>query len=328
MVTEAVTAITGLGPEEHDRRGMSPVRFVLSCALLYATAALVPEQILAPINRLFAYGAANLLEAWGLPTLLQGDILIAGGFHARVIDECTPLFMMILFVSFLAAYPAQLERKMKALALATLFFSCLTVVRIALLVFVGASYPAHFHLVHIYLAQSLMVLAVILAALVWLRWEQGTIDGLPVLRYVSRFLLWSSFLFFAWLPVNKWYIQQIDHLLAALFALFGYQLVIPYGHSAYFQTFNLVTFGGLMFAGSFPADRRGQQYVVAGIAILICGHLLDRFGNTMATAFNSSWGFPFAASITIAGQYLIPFLLWWIIVMQPDHCVKEQVQVA
>jgi len=119
---------------EHGRQGMSPVRFICAFVMLYAVVALVPEQVLAPVNRLFASVTVHFLGACGVSTALQGDILIAGGFHARVIDECTPLFMIILFVSFLAACSAGLQRKMRAFALAMLFFSCLTVVRIALLV--------------------------------------------------------------------------------------------------------------------------------------------------------------------------------------------------
>lgn len=321
-MTAVTDTIAGLPPAEPGRSGVSPIRFVLAFVLLYALAALVPEQILAPVNRLFAYGSAHLLEAWGLPTLLQGDILIAGGFHARVIDECTPLFMLIMFAAFLAAYPARLHRKAKALLFATLFFSCLTVLRIALLVFVGANYPSQFQFVHAYLAQSLMVLAVILAAVVWLHWEQDDISNLPILGFFSRFILWSSFLFFAWLPLNKIYMQQLDHLLAALFSLAGRQLLIPHGHAVYFQTFNLVTFGGLMLASRAPAGPHDRRNLLAGLALLVFGHLLVRFGNIMATAFNVSWGFPFATSISIASQYLAPFLLWWIMVMNLNK--KEQ----
>jgi exosortase/archaeosortase family protein len=317
----ANTAITGLAPEEHGHRGLSPVRFVFVFVVLYTATVLLPEQVLAPLNRLFASGAALLLEAWGLHASLQGDILIAGGFHARVIDECTPLFMLIMFAAFLAACPARLERKGKALLLATLFFSCLTVLRIAFLVFVGANYPAQFQFVHAYLAQSLMVLAVILAAVVWLRWERTGVSDLPILGFFSRFILWSSFLFFAWLPLNKIYMQQLDHLLAALFSLAGRQLLIPHGHAVYFQTFNLVTFGGLMLASRAPAGPHDRRNLLAGLALLVFGHLLVRFGNIMATAFSIPWGFPFATSISIASQYLAPFLLWWIMVMNRN---KEQ----
>jgi len=321
-MTAVTDAITGLPPAEPGHGGVSPIRFVLVFVLLYAATALVPEQVLAPVNRLFAYGSANLLEAWGLPTLLQGDILIAGGFHARVIDECTPLFMVIMFASFLAAYPAGLQRKGKALLLATLFFSCLTVLRIAFLVFVGANYPAQFQFVHAYLAQSLMVLAVILAAVVWSHGERAGVSDLPILGFFSRFILWSSFLFFAWLPLNKIYMQQLDHLLVALFSLADRQLLIPHGHTLYFQTFNLVTFGGLMLASRASDEQHDRRHLFAGLVLLVFGHLLVRFGNIMATAFNVSWGFPFATSISIASQYLAPFLLWWIMVMNRNK--KEQ----
>ncbi len=313
-MNDVSAAITGLPPEENNRRLMSPVRFVLFFIFLYGAAVLIPEQALAPVNRLFAKGSAYLLETWGLSATVQGDTIIAGGFHARVIDECTPLFMLILFLSFLAAYPAQLQRRMKALLLATLFFSCLTIVRIAFLVFVGARYTAQFSIVHTYLAQSLMALAVILAALFWLRWEQGAIAELPIPGFLFRFILWSSFLFLAWLPVNKLYMQQIDHLLIFIFSLFGQQLVTPYSHTVYFQTFNLVTFGALMLASHLPAGVRDRICLAIGLAVLIFGHLLVRLGNIITTAFNLPWGFSFATSISLLGQYLAPFLLWWIMV--------------
>ncbi len=319
LMNVASDAITGLPPKEHDYRTLSPFRFMLVFAVLYTATVLLPEQVLSPLNRLFASGAALLLEAWGMHASLQGDTLIANGFHARVIDECTPLFMLIVFVSFLAATPARLERKGKAMLLATLFFSCMTLLRIAFLVFVGAQFPAQFHIIHTYLAQSLMILAVILAAVVWLRWGQGEITGLPILSFISRFTLWSSFLFLAWLPVNRWYMQLIDYLLSALFSLFDQQLIIPKVHLVYFQTFNLVTFGSLLLATRLHSEKHDRRYIVAGFALLVSGHLLIRIGNIMATAFNTPWGLPFANSISIAGQYLAPFLLWWIMFKNSNY---------
>lgn len=291
--------------------GFLVLRFLFLCSLLFSIAVLIPEHRYDPLNRLFAIGSQYLLEIGGIDVLRVGDSLIVGDFKARVIGECTPLFMIIIFGSFVTCYPAPFKRKIIALTLATLFFSVLTLIRIALLTLLGAKIPSLFPTAHVYFAQGVMVMAVVLAGFTWLRLEQQKLNVTTVGGFVLRFIGWSVFLFLAWLPLNRAYMGLLDHLIANLFAFLGYQLFLPTVHAVYFQTFNVVAFGSLVLSDRTAIRLRQPNWLLGGVLLLIFGHLLGRLGNVLATAFSQPWGFSAATLFSIVGQYLLPFVIWW-----------------
>lgn len=285
------------------------LRFALQSAGLFLLAAALPESTFVWLGRHTAEMAARLLALGGYRPLLEGLILQQDGFSVRVITECSVLYMAILYGSFLFVWPASLRRRVIGALAGIPVLHAANVVRIALVFAVGVSWPGLFEPVHVYLGQVAMVLLVIAAAWVW-TWTDS--PRFPVFsgpaRFLIRFLVVTAILFPVWLVVNVEYVRLTDHLVRGAFLVFGKQLRVSYQHAVYYQTFNMVTFVGLILAGRFPLDRRRLHLLVFGLVSIVGLHLAFRICNVLLMAFRNGPALKVCMAISLIGQYLVPVL--------------------
>jgi exosortase H (IPTLxxWG-CTERM-specific) len=299
------------------------VTFVVCCIALFL-AALLPDTLFEPLCRHTATMAASLLGLFGLQPVPDGITLTQDGFKVMIIPECSAFYMLLLFTSFVVAYPASLRRKLTGLALGIPLLHVGNIFRVALVFAIGVKNQRLFEFAHVYLGQVLSVLFVIAVSLIWASWTQGDLRKEKLTAFVIRFVAFSSIPFLAWLMFNREYVMLTDHLVRWLFSLFDVRLYIPYQHIMYYQTFNLVTFAGLILASRVRMKPRNIRLITAGIASIVVMHIMVRICNVLVTAFQNETAARLSLMVCIAGQYLLPTLFWMLMVRDDSGLRKER----
>ena len=297
---------------------------MLVCAVLFAAVALVPGHIFDPLNSVTASLSGLCIGLFGGHTAVSNDMISLNGFRVRIITECTALYPVVLFSAFLLSVPASLKSRLSGLAAGAAFLSSVNILRIAAVTAVGASRPVLFEIFHVYLGQVVMVIMVIAACLAWLHLIQPQRPHFNSVTFLIRFGVCSSLLFLAWFVFNVDYVRLIDdNIVRRLFSLKDFELEIPYGHMIYYQTFNLVTFVGLVMASGAKVLRQKIRLVAAGLAIIVGMHILFRVCNILTTAFGMESAARLSDTIYMIGQYMVPVLLW-LVFIRNDYRLKPE----
>jgi len=292
------------------------LRFVTTTIFLLALALLLPDRLFSPFNQANAAAAARLLDHLGYAPILKGNLIQLDGFRASVITECSVLYPALLFGSFLSTFPASKRYKALGLVLGLPVLFSLNTMRLAAVVVAGASHPRLFEVLHVYLGQITMVLAVCLLALLWLKWADSGSNSFNNLPFLVRLGFWSAVLFLPWLLLNRPYVAASDRPIVWIFSLFGYPLFLPVNQPLYYQTFNVVTFSALLLA-SRPTWKLGAEAWIKGMLALWLGHEAFRVCNVLLTAYAIDAAFRVSLLIHLIGQYALPVALWLILVRPP-----------
>lgn len=301
------------------------IKFAICCAMLYVVATLLPVYASANLSRHTAAAAALILKLDGFHPVISGTNISQDTFSVRIIPECTALYAGILFCSFVAAFPATPHRKLAGLALGLPVLHVGNALRIALVFAIGMTKPELFQFAHVYLGQIIMMLFVLTVCLAWLRASQPDAgDRLPLVFFVTRFIAFSSIPFILWLHFNGSYVRLTDHVVCWLFSLFNYYLIIADDHAVYYQTFNLVTFAGLVMTGGYRLWRRKWRVIALVLAIVVGLHVMFRICNVLMTAFGITAAYGLSVIVNVVGQYVLPALLWFLIATGPAQARISQ----
>jgi archaeosortase B (VPXXXP-CTERM-specific) len=98
---------------------------------------------------------------------LDGKLVIFGGFAVQIIEECTGLYEVLIFVAAVLAFPTTLVKKAIGIGLGTPILYAINVLRIGFLMGVGRYYPDSFDFMHLYFWQATLILMI---TSVWLLW--------------------------------------------------------------------------------------------------------------------------------------------------------------
>jgi exosortase H (IPTLxxWG-CTERM-specific) len=270
---------------------------------------LLPDSALAPLCRHTAAMTARLLALSGLAPSVTATVVTRAGFSVDIVPECTFLGPAILFCAFVLTAPVPTRRRIAGLLAGLPLLHLLNLLRIAAVFAIGLQWQGLFDAFHVYLGQVFMILAVLALSLGWLRQAgyERPHGGVP---FLLRALFCTIPLFLIWLRFNGTYVRLDDVIVRGLFTLFGYRLIIPYEHTLYYQTFNLVTFAALVLA-SRRSSLPGKLVVLTiGTLVLMTGHLIMRVCNVFMTGFGMEAALRPATFIAAVGQYLLPVLLW------------------
>jgi len=275
---------------------------------MFMAATVLLEPFLGPLNRLTAALSGKMLTLFGFMPLVRGDLITLTGFTVKIISECTALHATLLLAAFILATPATWRERLAGIAAGGALLSAFNLLRIAAVTIVAANRPELFEVLHVYLGQVVTLLLVVGWCLVW-NHSAGE-QRLTSAGFIVRCVIWGCLLLTPWLALNVAYIKALDVMVARLFALAGYRLVIPYQHAVYYQTGNLLLLSSLLLAERRVPYRHRVAWGLAGMSILVAGHLLFRVCNVMITAFGWLPGLPLSSMLLLSGQYVVPMLLW------------------
>ena len=149
-------------------------RFVLLFAVLLGTEVVVYPIltkkyffVIEILNRGTAQLAYLVLTAFTEKAIINGNLVHMDGFAVRIIEECTGIFEVIIFVAAVLAFPTSWAKRMVGLAMGIPMLYVFNVVRILVLILVGRYQPDVFEFMHIYFWQATLILMI---TSVWLLW--------------------------------------------------------------------------------------------------------------------------------------------------------------
>jgi len=292
------------------------VRFTLACATLYLVAIMLPETCFGPINRLTVRLAWMLLDFFQVPSHVVGTTISLGAFRSIIVTECSGIYLCLLFVSFLVSVPAPLKVRFIGVLVGIPFLNLANAVRIATVTAIGAWQPRLFEYAHVYLMQIMMVMLVCVACLAWIRWGATVSARDTPLVFLIRFVALSTVLFLLWLPVHRYYVAFLDRLVIFLFSQIDFVLFIPLLPEIYHHTLSLVVFAALALASRGIGARAKVRGLAVGISLLALVHLLFRVTQVLWSAMGLESVFWLHLAIHVTNQYLLPVLLWMVLLRQ------------
>ncbi|GIW41237.1 MAG: hypothetical protein KatS3mg076_1814 [Candidatus Binatia bacterium] len=145
------------------------LRFLGILFVLSALSTLLSIQNrLGPLERGLALAAEQGARLFGAHVVRHGNSLAVGGRLLEINHECTAFFVLLIYASFLFAYPATLAERLLGLVQGAVVLLVVNAVRLAGLAIVVASWPEFFDYFHEYFWQVLFLGLVTVLAQTWL----------------------------------------------------------------------------------------------------------------------------------------------------------------
>jgi exosortase H (IPTLxxWG-CTERM-specific) len=309
-----LTSLRGLIDFEGFRFGAA---FMFSCIGLYTLIHFLPPWFTQPINEHTASTLGLVLNAFGVPVSTAGDTVSGGGLTFRIILECTPVFMIGFFLSFVAFYPASLREKATGLFMGLPALYLGNLARLSVTFIISRHDLSLFEVIHVYLGQVFTIFLVILACVAWLRWlnRKKPVKNVPMKAagFLARFALISGCLFLVWIKAQYWYIRFIDQVVILGFSLFDWNISFSKNVDTYYETFNIITFTSLILASHSAMWSRKIKGLSVGLVVLFLLHLVHRIDNVLIVAFSFAPAVRFDYVLCAIGQYVLPFMLWMMV---------------
>jgi exosortase/archaeosortase family protein len=122
---------------------------------------------LGPVQRAIAWLSTLLQRGTGGHAVARGDDIVINSMVMNINHECTGVFVYMLFVSFVLAYPAAWMGRLTGLAIGTPLILAVNVLRLATLARVVEIYPQAFFYLHEYVWQGIFTVLVLVGAIAW-----------------------------------------------------------------------------------------------------------------------------------------------------------------
>ena len=156
-------------------RSLSPavrfiVRFLISLVVLgfvysYLTATF--DRCLIPLLEFTTAASGYAASALSGDVFWNGQLVTYNGFTLQIIDECTGLLEMVIYMAAVISYLTTVRKKVLGIVLGLAAIYILNVFRIVFLLIAGAYSPGLFKFMHLYFWQATLI---IMIAAVWVAW--------------------------------------------------------------------------------------------------------------------------------------------------------------
>lgn len=290
-----------------------PLRFLFYCGVVYSLLNWAPESAFTFINRFTAASTAFLLQLLGAEPVLKDVLVSLGGFHARIIGECSAVFTIALFFAFVLAYPSSPKAKTIGLLLGVPAIHLANVLRLAAVIGVGAWERDWFPYAHVYMGQLAMMAVVFAACITWLNLCVNQKRRDTPLAFLARFIAFSSLPFLLWIVIHKGFVSLSDTVLAHLFSLFGQTITTSSRQRIlYDETFNLIAFFGLITASRSIDSYKKFTALATGLPFLMLTNVMLAGCAVLAIHLHWKQALPIGNGLIILNQYCLPFLLWYL----------------
>lgn len=131
----------------------------------------VNDSFVTPYTAVVARMSGSVLRLLGEDAAVDGCIVKSSRFAVTIFNGCNGLITSLIFVSGVLSFPARWSAKLIGVVGGLLAIQVVNLVRIVSLFYIGVFLPEHFNDAHIYIWQSLVVLAGISLWMVWANWS-------------------------------------------------------------------------------------------------------------------------------------------------------------
>ena len=105
---------------------------------------------------------------------VSDNMVTSDGFAIIIVEECTSLAPLAIFVAAVLAVPSTISRKVLGIVLSFVVLSTVNLVRTTSLFYIGSAYPSSMEVVHLLVWQSIMVAVAVSLWFLWMRrWAYG-----------------------------------------------------------------------------------------------------------------------------------------------------------
>lgn len=127
----------------------------------------VNDAFVVPYTTLIARMSGNILALLGEDITINGCVLRSPRFAVTIYNGCNGLITSLIFVSGVLAFPARWSAKIIGVVGGLLAIQAINLVRIISLFYIGIFLPKLFNSSHIFIWQSLVILA---GVALWVTW--------------------------------------------------------------------------------------------------------------------------------------------------------------
>ncbi len=138
----------------------------------------VNDAIVLPYTAFVARVSAAALRVLGEHATVTGCVVSSPRFAVTIYNGCNGLITSLIFIAGVLAFPARWTAKLIGVAGGLVVIQILNLIRILSLFYIGIYFPDYFNDAHIYIWQSLIIIAGVALWVVWAhRFSVG--DGAP-----------------------------------------------------------------------------------------------------------------------------------------------------
>ncbi|MCU0302997.1 MAG: exosortase H [Thermoanaerobaculales bacterium] len=143
--------------------------FLSILGISFTVVALKPvnDAFVVPYTTLIAKAAGIILGWFGEDITMNGCVLRSPRFAVTIYNGCNGLITSLIFISGVLAFPAPWTAKLIGVAGGLLAIQVINMIRIISLFYIGIYLPELFNSSHIFIWQSLVILAGVTLWIIW-----------------------------------------------------------------------------------------------------------------------------------------------------------------
>ena len=126
------------------------------------------REYLAFLDIFLSYVMEGLIKFSGLHVIRDSNTIYLTNSTWLVTTECTAIFIMLIFTSFILVYPASLKAKGLALVTGIPFIFCANILRLFMMAWIDYLKPQYTEYFHQYIWQVVFIVMVIFMWLIWI----------------------------------------------------------------------------------------------------------------------------------------------------------------
>jgi len=127
----------------------------------------VNDAFVTPYTAIIARMSGFVLRLFGEKAVVTGCVVSSPRFAVTIYNGCNGLITSLIFISGVLAFPAKISAKLIGVIGGLLTIQLINLVRIVSLFYIGVFLPQHFNDAHIFIWQSLVIIAGISLWIVW-----------------------------------------------------------------------------------------------------------------------------------------------------------------
>jgi len=127
----------------------------------------VNDAFVTPYTAVIARMSGFVLRIFGEEAVVTGCVVSSPRFAVTIYNGCNGLITSLTFISGVLAFPAKISAKLIGVIGGLLTIQLINLVRIVSLFYIGVFLPQHFNDAHIFVWQSLVIIAGVSLWIVW-----------------------------------------------------------------------------------------------------------------------------------------------------------------
>lgn len=157
---------------------LSPVvRFIILFLVMLLMVGIVTSQLLSRFHEKIlwlmsftASVAGGVLSLFSSQVSYHDTTIVFKGFRVEIIDECTGLFEIFIYMAAVLAYSTSIKKKLLGLAVGIPTIYLFNIARIIFLLVAGAYSQRLFNFMHLYFWQGTLIIMISSIWAAWLYW--------------------------------------------------------------------------------------------------------------------------------------------------------------